>query len=185
MKSSIRLFSLLLLTTIFFNLSAYAGWDEGVAAFKGKNYNEAVREFTEFTQKNPGSANGHYMLGLSLFKLNQKAKAETHLRKAYDLNPNDLSIKVALARIYVERGNYKASGLVLGDGNTLGNLKQGISAELGAGAGFKNEPAEAQYLYGTTALKLGKKDDALKALKRAAELAPNNKKYLKAYRAAQ
>ena len=60
---------------------------------------------------------------------------------------------------------------------------KGISAEIGAG--FKDSPAEAYYLLGTAASRLGKKEDALKALRRATELAPGNGTYLKAYRAAQ
>ena len=63
---SAKFFALLLMTTIGLNLSAFAGWDEGVAAFKSKNYTEAAKQFNIFVQQKPNSDKGHYMLGLSL-----------------------------------------------------------------------------------------------------------------------
>ena len=178
-----KIFALFLLTTMGLNFSAFAGWDEGVAAFMGKNYKEAAKQFNIFVQQKPNSDKGHYMLGLSLYRLNQKVKAQTHLRKAYDLNPNDLSIKVALGRALIASGKYKAAFIVLGESDMRHEQLRRISAELGAG--FNDSPAEAFYLYGTTAQKLGKNEEALKAFKKATELAPGNGTYLKAYKAAQ
>lgn len=183
--SFLKFFVLTLIGTIGLNFSAFAGWDEGVAAFMQNDFGTAVKEFKAFTEKNPNSDKGHYMLGLSLEKRNQPAKGLHHLRKAYDLNPNDLSINVALARSLCNNENFSAANKVLSKGNTFSPGTKGISAELGAGLYAKNELATAHYLYGISSLKLGKKEVGLKALKAAAEQAPNNKKFQKAYKAAQ
>ena len=78
---------------------ALAGWEEGVAAFTKKDYEAARSEFQKVVDQNPDAFSGHYMLGLSLGFLNRKEEALNHLRKAYDLNPNDVAIKIELGRV--------------------------------------------------------------------------------------
>ena len=104
-KRAILVFSGLLIAA----LPCLAGWDEGVAAFTSKNYQAAAVEFRKVIRQKPQNPRGHYMLGLSLDKLNRKEKALHHLRKAYDLNPNDLGIKVALGRSYADNRQYPKS----------------------------------------------------------------------------
>ncbi|MEM8890798.1 MAG: tetratricopeptide repeat protein [Bacteroidota bacterium] len=166
-----------------FAFASIQGWDEGVAAFKSKNYRLATKHFQAFVASNPNSDKGHYMLGLSFEQMKDSKQSMNHFKKAYDLNPNDLSIKVALGRSYVNNRQYKAAFLVLGDGNTL-NKAPGISAELGAGLMY-DVGVEALYTYGTAALKIGKKKEGLEALRKAAKAEPNNRKYQRAYQAAK
>ena len=101
-KRTILVFSGLLIAA----LPCLAGWEEGVAAFTSKNYQAAVVEFRKVIRQKPKNPRGHYMLGLSLEKLKRKEEALHHLRKAYDLNPNDLSIKLALGRSYADNRQF-------------------------------------------------------------------------------
>ena len=108
-KRAILVFSGLLIAA----LPCLAGWDEGVAAFASKNYQAAAVEFRKVIRQKPQNPRGHYMLGLSLDMLNRKEKALHHLRKAYDLNPNDLGIKVALGRSYADNRQYPKAERIL------------------------------------------------------------------------
>ena len=94
-----------LLTTVFVTvLALFAGavfagnpdWEAGVAAMQKKDFEGAVAAFQKVVESTPDAFQGHYMLGVTLGYVNRKEEALNHLRKAYDLNPNDLSIKLAL-----------------------------------------------------------------------------------------
>ena len=87
---------------------ALAGWEEGIAAFTSKNFTVAAQEFAEVVGSSPENWQARYMLGLALEQLKRRDEALAHLRKAYDLNPNDLSVGLALARVY--RGLGKNAG---------------------------------------------------------------------------
>ncbi len=182
-------------------LPAAAGWDEGVAAFTSKKYQDAVNEFQELVNQNPEGYRGHYMLGLSLEQLKRKEEALHHLRKAYDLNPNDLSIKVALGRAYfnVRRygdvtkllGSVDASSLpakqqvafyqIRGQAKFKAGNAQAAVADFKELARLKPSDAQIQYMYGTTALSLGQTDEGIAALNKATSLAPNDVDKKRAY----
>ena len=93
---------------------ALAGWEEGVAAFAKKDYEAARSEFQQVVDQNPDAFNGHYMLGLSLGFLNRKEEALYQLRKAYDLNPDHIMIKLELGRTYFNMGRYVEASKLLG-----------------------------------------------------------------------
>lgn len=135
--------------------TAFAGWDEGVAAFKAGNFKVAAKEFQTASVQNPDTWGNHYMLGLSMYKLGKTEAAVNHLRKAYDLNPN-------------KKGITLDNGLKI----TLDNgLKKGLSLK------GNKQKATLSYLYGTTALKMGMKKDGERAIKVARELDPANKAF--------
>ena len=79
-----------------------AGWEEGVAAFNAGRFDAASAEFQMVIEQSPDWPGGYLMLGRTLLKLNRPGEAVTQLRKAYDLNPNDNSAKLALAQAYLE-----------------------------------------------------------------------------------
>ncbi len=182
-------------------LPALAGWDEGVAAFTSKNFQGAATEFQELVNQNPDGWRGHYMLGLSLEQLKRKEEALHHLRKAYDLNPNDLSIKVALGRAYKNVRRYGDVTQLLGtvDASSLpakqraafyqirGEAKHKTGDSQGAVKDFaqlaKLQPSNAktQFLYGTTALAAGQTDSGINALRKASELSPKDTDMKRAY----
>lgn len=78
-----------------------AGWNEGVAAFQSKDFDLAIAEFQEVVRQNPESWRGHYMLGLALAQKGRNEEALDHLRKAHELNLDDLSVNLALGRVYL------------------------------------------------------------------------------------
>ncbi len=182
-------------------LPAFGDWDEGVAAFTSKNFQGAVAEFQELVKQNPDGWRGHYMLGLSLEQLKRKEEALHHLRKAYDLNPNDLSIKVALGRAYnnVRRygdvtkllGSVDASSLPAKQRTAFYQIRGGAKHKSGDAQGavkdfaqlakLQPDSAKTQYLYGTTALAVGQTDNAIAALRRASQLAPSDIDMKRAY----
>lgn len=171
-------------------LPALAGWDEGVAAFKAKNFQGAAAEFQELVKQNPEAHSTHYMLGLSLQQLNRKEEALHHLRKAYDLNPNDLATQLALGRAYSNLKRYSEVNSLLGkvDASSLPGAQKAAFYQMRGQARFKSNDldsalkdfaqlaklkssdASTQYLYGTTAFKVGQIDTAISALGKAVQL---------------
>lgn len=190
-KSLLRVLSLLMALV---TLPALAGWDEGVAAFKAKNYQGAVAEFQELVQQNPEGYRSHYMLGLAFQQLNRKEEALHHLRKAYDLNPSDLPIQLALGRAYSNLRRYNEVSKLLGkvDASSLPGAQKAAFHQMRGQARFKEgdlnnavkdfaslaqlkpNDASTQYLYGTTAFKTGDIAKAISALGKAVQLDPND-----------
>lgn len=173
---------------------AQAGWEEGVAAFKGGNFQQAAKEFQAFVDERPDVFQGHYMLGQSLAQLNRNQEALTHLRKALDLEPGDVGVQLALGKVYLEVGRYADAGALLGKIETsalpaqqqsavhqmlaLALEKSGDSdralAQLERATRSKPDDANVQYQYGAAALKAGDTRAAVSALGRAVQLDPND-----------
>ena len=169
---------------------ALAGWDEGVAAFTSKNFEQAAHEFQELVTQNPEGWRGHYMLGLVLEQLSRKEEALHHLRKAYDLNPNEVSVQLALGRAYtnVRRYGDAASLLAKVDDSSLSAAQKAALFQLrgialdktGNDANAVDEYKElarlrtddpmVQLKYGALALKANRIDEAVAALDRAYRL---------------
>lgn len=183
---------------------AVAGWDEGVAAFTKKDYKTAVAEFQKVVDQNPDAHSGHYMLGLSLRGLDRKEEALNHIRKAYDLNPNDLAIKLALGQSYTDVRRYRDAAKLLGtvadsevaalDARRKGAFykmralaREQAGDETGAYADYKKlaamypEDAQIQHKYGVLASNNDDMREALTALDRAARAAKNDPDIKKSY----
>jgi tetratricopeptide (TPR) repeat protein len=178
-----------------------AGWGEGVAAFKAKDYASAAREFQTVTDQQPTYAGGHQMLGQALMKLNRDQEALTHLRKAYDLNPNDLRSQLLLGQAYTAARRYADAAALLGKIDAAavptsqrGALHQMLAvaleksgqtdrafSELGKAAKLSPNDPELQYQYGIAALKSGQTNAALVTLDKAVRLDPRDPKKKEAY----
>lgn len=178
-----------------------AGWAEGVAAFKAKDYTTAVREFQTVTDQQPTYAGGHQMLGQALMKLNRDQEALSHLRKAYDLNPNDLRSQLLLGQAYTAARRYADASALLGKidaaavpASQRGALHQMLAvaleksgqtdraySELGKAAKLSPNDSNLQYQYGIAALKARETTTALAALDRALRLDPTDPKKKEAY----
>ena len=196
-----RLVLVLIASVLVFGSPALAGWDEGVAAFKAGQFEQAAHEFQQVVNQSPDAASGHYMLGLTLERLKRKEESLNHLRKAYDLNPNDLATKMALGRSYTSLRRYGDAAKLLGSvdpaalpakqktvfyqmrgqaryqtGNNNGAVKD--FAQL---AKLKPQDAETQYLYGSSALAAGRMDEALSAMGKAVQLAPKDTEKKRTY----
>jgi len=182
-------------------LPAWAGWDEGVAAFKAGDFAAATEQFRGVVKQSPDGYQSHYMLGLSLQRINRKEEALASLRRAYDLNPNDLPVKMALGQSYlaVRRFGNAAKLLAKVDGSAVPSNQRKKLYQMRAEAYFRsnNMPmaladfkqlaallpndAQAQYTYGSMALSQGQTSAGLAALKKANSLAPNDAKIAKTY----
>jgi tetratricopeptide (TPR) repeat protein len=173
---------------------AFAGWDEGVAAFKSKNYTQAAKEFQEIVQQKPEWPAGHFMLGQALGKLNRDDEALGHLRKAYDLNPNDLSYQMALGKSYLDNQRYADAASLLAkiDANALPSSQRTVYHQMLAAAYDKSgqgdralnslkkiadsqpNDGDAQYRYGLAAYNANQMTTAVTALEKAVRLDPSD-----------
>ncbi len=171
-----------------------AGWDEGVAAFKTKNYQQAAQEFQKVIEQSPDGYRGYYMLGLCLEQLKRKEEALHNLRKAYDLNPSDTAIKLALGRSYNSLRRYADSAKLLttvdpssleaaqklafyqmrGEANHNSGNNDAAINDFRELANLRPQDAQAQYNYAAAAMNAGRLDDALNALAKAVQLAPGD-----------
>lgn len=174
--------------------AAWAGWEEGVAAFKAGNYQQAVREFEQTVAERPEWPTGHLMLGTALMRLNRNAQAIDSLRKAYDLNPGDAGAQLTLAQAYVAAERYGEAAQLLAKVNsaalskdqqtaygklyTIALEKTGQSdralTELGKSARANPNDAALQLRYGIAAFNAGDTASAVSALERAAALKPRD-----------
>ena len=178
-----------------------AGWEEGVAAFKSGNFQQAAKEFQGFVDERPDVFQGHYMLGQSLAKLGRNDEAMTHLRKALDLEAGNVGVQLALGKVYLEAGRYSDAAALLGkiDASSLpkaqqsalhqmmalaldksGNSDQAL-AQLQQAARTKPNDATIQYQYGAAALRDGDLETAISALGKAAQLDASDPAKLNAY----
>lgn len=174
--------------------AAMAGWEEGVAALKAKNYEQAATEFKGVVEKQPEWAPGQRMLGQVLIKLKQTDEALTHLQKAYDLEPADAATQFALGQAYVEARRYADGASILGKIDraklpssqtaTLDQLmavalsKSGQAdqalAALARAAAASPSDSRVQYQYGVAALNSGDLPTAIKALDKSVNVKPGS-----------
>ena len=198
-----RLMTVFTLATLLVASAAIleAGWEEGVAAFKSGNFQQAAKEFQGFVDERPDVFQGHYMLGQSLAKLGRDQEALTHLRKALELEPGNVGVQLALGKVYLEVGRYSDAAALLGkiDASSLPKSQQpalhqmlALALEKSGDSGralqqlaqaARSNPNDAtiQYQYGAAALRDGDTATAVSALGKAAQLDPNDPNKLNAY----
>ena len=87
---------------------AGADWDDGIAAFKTRDYTRAVSEFQAYVERVETEAEGaivdeefysaYFMLGESLARARRKSDAIAPFYTAMRLKPSDLGTKLALGQ---------------------------------------------------------------------------------------
>jgi len=182
-------------------LPALADWQAGVTAFKTGDLSTAEREFRTVADAQPDWPGGHFMLGWVLLKQKKNQEALTHLRKAYDLKPQDPSYQLRLGEAYVASGRYSDAVAFLSkiDSSSLPKDGQGLLAQLKAVALTKTgqsdqaytefakaaranpNDANAQFDFGTAAYNDGNTQEAVDALGKAVRLDANDPKKWNAY----
>ncbi|MDE2691987.1 MAG: tetratricopeptide repeat protein [Acidobacteriota bacterium] len=90
-------FSLLLAAS-----ATFADYDAGAAAFRAGNFELAAAEFQKFVEEWPDEPQGYHMLGRSLIFAGRPGDAVAPLRKAIELNPNDVPSRVFLGQAFDE-----------------------------------------------------------------------------------
>lgn len=196
-----RILTLTLAGSLGFLAPAFAGWEDGIAAFKAGNYAQAAKEFEATVNEKPDWANGHMMLGRAQLKLGKTQAAITSLRKAYDLNPGDGTIQLALAQGYLEANMAGDAAKLLGKASPASFSKEQQSAyqklyamaleksgqgdraaqELAKAAAAAPNDAGLQYQYGAAALNAGNTQAAVGALEKAVRLDPKDPAKSKLY----
>lgn len=169
---------------------AFAGWDEGVAAFKSKNYPQALREFEAVAKDRPDWAGGFLMLGRTQLLMDRSSDAVNTLRKAYDLDPSGVETQLALAQAYLGANRASEASQLLGKINSASlpkerqSLYQQLVAKAAADSGQTDRAAAAlekaaaaspndptvQFNYGVLALNAGDTAKAVAALEKAVRL---------------
>ena len=173
---------------------AFAGWDEGVAAFKAKNYAQAAKEFEQVVKERADWGGGYLMLGRSQLLLGRTNDSVISLRKAYDLDPSNGETQLALAQAYLAAQRPGEASQLLAKTNPASlpkerqsfflQLQAKAAADSGqtdraaaslerAAAAAPNDPA-LQYNYGVLALNAGQVGAAVAALERAVRLDPTD-----------
>ncbi|MFV2071027.1 MAG: tetratricopeptide repeat protein [Thermoanaerobaculales bacterium] len=123
-----------------------AEWNKGLEAYKKKDWATAVKEFEEVTKTNPDYAGAYYMLGVSQRALGQLSPALASLRKAVELDGNQVSYKVALGQALVQVKEYQDAYSVLKplDINSMdGNFRSSYALLFAQATTKTNRPEEA------------------------------------------
>ncbi len=169
---------------------AFGGWDEGVAAFKAKNYPQAAKEFEAIVKDRPDWAGGFLMLGRTQLLMSRTSDAVNSLRKAYDLDPSNIETQLALSQAYLGANRAAEASQLLGKINPAGlprerqSLYQQLVAKAAADSGQTGRAASAleraaaaapndatvQFNYGVMALNAGETAKAVTALERAVRI---------------
>ena len=198
MRRFLTTFIILLLLSA---LPAAASWEDGVGAFKAKDYKTAASNFEELIKQSPDAWQAYFMLARSLGQLNRDAEALHHLRKAYDLNPNELSVKLELGKGYYKARRYNDVNKLFGslDPSSLRVEQRHIFYRLRAASREKTnddagalsdyaelaklnpKDAKIQHKYGAMAVRADDLERGIVALDRAARLAPNDTDIKRAY----
>ena len=147
---------------------AVAGYEEGVAAFKAKNFAQAVAEFQQFVEERPDQQAGYVMLGRSLLSAGQASKAVPHFQKALELKSDDIASQVYLGQAFHQAGKPRdciaalnklnIGGLPAGAQISLYQMRgasharlsntRAAAADLGRVADLKSSDAKARFEYG-------------------------------------
>ncbi len=131
-----------------------ADLQKGIELYKAKNYTEASAAFNEVIGEEPGNAEAHAYLGLSLLGEKKTAQAQKEFEKAADLDPKSDAAKVGMARVYLEQKNYDKAKAALDKAS--------------------DESAEVPFYQGIVSLGKKRYDEAAKLLEKALEMNPEN-----------
>ncbi len=88
---------------------ASAGWDEGVAAFRAGNFEQAIAEFRQFVEERPDQQVGYQMLGRSLLSGGKPGEAVQAFQKALEMNADDVGSRVMLSQALYRSGKPRDS----------------------------------------------------------------------------
>ena len=167
-----------------------AGYEEGVAAFKAGNYDQAVAEFQQFVEERPDQHAGYVMLGRSLISARKAKDAVAPLQKALEMNADDIASRVYLGQALYQSGNPRDCISTLNKLNIgglpknaqiqvyqmrgasharLGNTGS-AATDLGRLADLQPDDAEARFEYGRMLQNDAQLDDAIAAYERAVSM---------------
>jgi tetratricopeptide (TPR) repeat protein len=126
---------------------------DGEAAYRNKNYADAIAIFEGYTERRPGNAWGHYMLGLSAWKHGDLTKSEAAFEKALSIDPHHVKSLMNLSRVLLDQKRHDDA-----------------VARLTRAAEINSESADVFRLLGRTYHAQHKTDEAVEAYRRAIDL---------------
>jgi Flp pilus assembly protein TadD len=81
---------------------AFVSYEDAEAAYREREYGEAVTLFSQYVEQHPDNPWGHYMLGLSAWKTERYDMAETAFLAALDRDPSHVKSLLNLSRVYLD-----------------------------------------------------------------------------------
>ncbi|MDE2850706.1 MAG: tetratricopeptide repeat protein [Acidobacteriota bacterium] len=192
--------SVLTLTALSLLLTASiatAGYEEGMAAFKARNFEQAVAEFQQFVEERPDQHAGYQMLGLSLLSARRPAEAVAPLEKALELKGENPADRLYLGRALHLSGKHRDAISTLSRLNIgslpaknqsqvyqmrsasyarLGNTGS-AAADLGRVADLNPSDAAARFEYGQMLHSDAQLDPAIAAYERAVSMDGSNSEW--------
>ena len=81
----------------------------GVAAFRRKEYGDAIRYLEQFVSESPDNVQGHMYLGLARYYANDLRSASDAMSRAFDLAPTDPRIRNYLFVMFKQQGDYASA----------------------------------------------------------------------------
>jgi len=152
--------SLAVACALLITSGAFAGYEEGVAAFRAGNYEQAVAEFQQFVEDRPDQQAGYVMLGRSLISARRAGEAVGPLQKALELSPGDIPSTVYLGQAFYQGGKPRESISTL--------------SKLNIGGLPANAQIQVYQMRGASYARLGNTGSAAADLGRVADLKPND-----------
>jgi len=167
---------------------------QGVSHFKSGKYAEAAAEFQTLVDLSPSYDYGHFMLGLSLLKMDRTLEARDSIVKAIELNGDRFEYHNGLARVYVAEKDYARAIAVLGTAeplattdphrfalfSTRGNCYAALDKwsdaveDLERARALHPDQASVLLTLGQAYYKLGYFDNAVAVLREAVTVAPSD-----------
>lgn len=130
---------------------------DGEAAYRARNYQEAVAIFEDYIDRKPGNGWGYYMLGLSAWKAGEFQKSEKAFDQALSIDPGHVKSLVNSGRLFIEQQR---------NAEALGRLT--LAAEIDP------DSLEVQRLLAATYQANGNTEEAVAAYRRVIDLKDND-----------
>lgn len=149
---------------LFAATAAFGGWDEGVAAFKAGDYDQAAVEFQDFVSRHPDQHAGHLMLGHSLLLAGWPHDAVKPLRTAIAMRPTDIAGRVYLGRAFFRTDDWR---------NCIATLNR-LDTQMERGKVPKEVQVQIHMMRAASHARLGDTANAAADLGRVADLKPDD-----------
>lgn len=160
-------------------------------AYKNGQFDEAVTLFKGYTAGKPENPWGHFMLGLSAWKVRDLDQAEAEFLRAIELDPKHVKSRYNLVRVYLDKGEAEKAvdhidAAIKLDSSTsegyrlLGRIKDDLKALPEAEEAYRQAlkinggDVWAMNNLGLNLVKQGKFERAIVVFARVTELKPDN-----------
>ena len=124
-------------------LAYQADLERGIELYNAKKYAEAEQLLAQVGPDNAGNARLHEYLGLSRLALGKVDDAHAELTRAQDLAPTSDSIKVGLARVFIEKKDFDTAEETLKKAHEINTENADVPLYSGAVKVAKRSYAEA------------------------------------------